>query len=446
MEKENTIIEKLNSWVRNSITLKLLTITILMLLLLIPSAMIQSIIGERQALNEQTTLEVSASWANSQQFNGPVLSIPVVFSYPDTDKETAVTRYWHILPEELNVTGKLMPETLHRGIYKVVVFTSDIRMTGKFSIKELLQANNLVRIELDKAFVSMGVSDLRGIREDVILEWQGNKLPAEPGTRIPTIIPSGITFDVPDLEGAVGSEITFKTNFSIQGSELLSFVPVGKTTNVSLSSDWPSPSFNGNFLPDSRKVNENGFTADWKVLQLNRNFPQEWIGDSYAGALNDAAFGVNLLLPLDDYQKSMRSAKYAAMTIALTFLVFFLVEIMNRKKIHPFQYILVGLALVLFYTLLVSLAEHLHFNLAYILSAIIIEAMVTLYAMTIFRSKKLALVLFLILTMLYGFLFVILQLADYALLMGSIGLTMILGLTMYFTRNIDWYNISKPAS
>ena len=162
--------------------------------------------------------------------------------------------------------------------------------------------------------------------------------------------------------------------------------------------------------------------------------------------MQNSAFGVNLIMPLDDYQKSMRSAKYAAMTIALTFLIFFLVEILNGRKIHPFQYVLVGLGLVLFYVLLVSISEHSNFNLAYLISSVAIVSMITLYSYSIFRVRKLTLLLFATLVGIYGFLFVTLQLADYALLMGSAGLTLILGLTMYFTRNVNWYKLNKDAN
>ncbi|PIQ29731.1 MAG: hypothetical protein COW63_11560 [Bacteroidetes bacterium CG18_big_fil_WC_8_21_14_2_50_41_14] len=178
------------------------------------------------------------------------------------------------------------------------------------------------------------------------------------------------------------------------------------------------------------------------MLQLNRNIPQSWVYGDQRENLNNAAFGVDLILPLDDYQKSMRSAKYSVLTIALTFLIFFLVEILNRRKIHPFQYTLVGLALILFYVLLISISEHTNFNVAYFISTVAIVSMVSLYSMSIFKLRKFTMILTTILAAIYGFLFVTLQLEDYALLMGSIGLTIILGATMYFTRKINWYQLN----
>ena len=240
--------------------------------------------------------------------------------------------------------------------------------------------------------------------------------------------------------------INYSFNLDLQGSHNLSFMPVGSNTNITLESSWSSPSFNGNFIPDARDVSEQGFTANWEVLQLNRNFPQYWTGEGQAYNLAGSVFGIDFILPMDDYQKSMRSAKYAVMTVVLTFLIFFLVEILTKRKIHPFQYTLVGLSLSLFYVLLISLSEHSNFNTAYLISALAVILMISLYSISVFNSKKHSFLLVAVLTGIYGFLFVTLQLTDYALLMGSIGLMLILATTMYFTRNINWYNINKGSN
>ena len=271
------------------------------------------------------------------------------------------------------------------------------------------------------------------------MNWGGSVLSAEPGSRLPAIIASGITVELPGLKGKRQEAVDFQFNLNLQGSRNLSFVPVGSTTDIRVVSSWSSPSFNGNFLPDEREVSDRGFTAHWRILKLNRNFPQSWTDDAYAQEIGAAAFGVDLMLPLDDYQKSMRSAKYAVLTIALTFLIFFLVEVLTGRRIHPFQYILVGLALCLFYVLLISISEHTHFNFAYFISTAAIVSLISLYSTSVFRVGKYTVVLLGMLIGLYGFLFVTLQLADYALLMGSLGLLAILAATMYFTRNIDWY-------
>jgi inner membrane protein len=446
MDKENTPIEKVNTWIRNSVTLKLITVTILMLLLLIPSSMIESVISERENLNNEAIIEVSSKWAEGQEIQGPILTVPLIYEYEEDDGKSQITKYWHILPEELNITGIIEPEKLRRGLYEIVVYKSDISVFGVFKLNKLVDQTELKEIQYDKAFLTIGISDLRGIEDRIHLEWNNDRVEAQPGSKISKMIYSGVTVNLPDVKMLVDEAVDFSFKMKLQGSQNMSFIPVGNTTNVNISSNWPSPSFSGNFLPDNRDVTNKGFKANWKILQLNRNFPQTWIGSRNEEKMLNSAFGVNLIMPLDDYQKSMRSAKYAAMTIALTFLIFFLVEILNGRKIHPFQYVLVGLGLVLFYVLLVSISEHSNFNLAYLVSSIAIVSMITLYSYSIFRVRKLTFLLFVTLVGIYGFLFVTLQLADYALLMGSAGLTIILGLTMYFTRNVNWYKLNSESS
>lgn len=441
METQTSSPSNIQKWISSSVSLKILIIGILALILLLPNSMIKSIIAERENLNREAIGEVSAKWANAQQINGPILTIPYINEYTDGEYSRRETVYWHSLPGELTIKGDVAPEKLRRGIYEVVVFESDLQVSGDFQIRELTASENLVEIQYDQAFLTIGVSDLRGIKESVQVNWQGETLEVEPGSRISQIVPAGFTVELPDLSDFKDSEINFDFSLNLQGSESLSFVPLGSTSKVSLNSNWPSPSFNGNFLPDNRDVRDDGFSASWKILQLNRNFPQSWSGPAYGDRLSSSAFGVDLINPIDDYQKSMRSSKYALMTIALTFLVFFLVEILNKRKIHPFQYTLVGLALCLFYILLVSISEHTSFAVAYTISALSIIAIITLYAGKVFHSGRITLFLSFVLIAIYCFLYITIQLVDYALLMGSIGLTFILAITMYFTRNIDWYKL-----
>jgi inner membrane protein len=442
MTTGNKPLEKVNSMIRNSIMLKLLIITTLMLLLLIPASMIQSIIYEREQMNNNAINEVSAKWANSQQINGPILSIPLVYEYEKDGKAYRRTEILKVLPETLKINGIVDPEKLRRGIYEVVVYKSDLDLAGDFDLKLDIDSTNLKEIQYQNAYLNIGISDLRGIQNKIEFHWGEDNLAVEPGTKISTILRSGINIKLPNLKDQIGDKVNFQFKLDLQGSQNLSFIPLGSSTEVNLQSSWNSPSFNGNFLPDARSVSDSGFSAEWSILQLNRNFPQSWTKSISNETLESAAFGMDLLLPLDDYQKSLRSAKYASMTIALTFLIFFLVEVLNQRKIHPLQYALVGISLILFYTLLVSISEHSNFNLAYGISTLGVVAMISLYSISIFKKAKVVLLLTLILGGIYGFLFVTLQLADYALLMGSIGLSIILGGTMYFTRNIDWYKLN----
>ncbi|MCZ4408371.1 cell envelope integrity protein CreD [Cryomorphaceae bacterium 1068] len=435
----NTNIDRVGNMIKGSITVKLIVVTVLMLLLLIPTSMVKSIIQERERLNQTATNEVSAIWAKQQRVEGPVLTIPLIYAQKIGKDTAETTKYWHILPEELRINGDVSPETLKRGIYEVVVYKSALELSGRFDLGSKPDPNHLKEIQYDKAFLTVGINDLRGVKNDIKVNWNGRKLDTDPGSKVSEMTNSGITVYLPEINKEEQKSYDFDFDLALQGSGNLSFVPLGSRTEVQVSSPWSAPSFQGSFLPTTREVTDDGFEASWTVLELNRNFPQSWIGSGNFGLFNESAFGVDFILPLDDYQKSFRSAKYAVLVISLTFLLFFLVEVTNKQRIHPFQYALVGLALCLFYVLLVSISEHIDFNLAYGISTIGIVGMISLYSISVFKKIKLSAVLFTILTALYGFLFVTLQLSDYALLLGSIGLSVILGLTMYFTRNINWY-------
>ena len=432
--------EKKKSIFQNSILVKLITITVLMLLLLIPASMIQSIIKEREVLNELATTEVSERWAGSQQINGPILTLPLVYEDSSEGQIKTIIKELKVLPENLNIKGKINSEKLKRGIYEVVVYKGNFDVSGNFNLKDLIDTTNLKKVEFNKAFLTLGVTDLRGIKNKIKIKINKQELKVKPGSKVPSLIQSGVIANLEKFEGE--EHLAFNYQLKLNGSKKIEFIPIGGNTEIRINSDWNSPSFNGKFLPDLREVTTDGFIAEWKILQLNKNLPSSWVDGAVADQFNDAAFGVDLILPLDDYQKSMRSAKYAVLTIALTFLIFFLVEIISKRKIHPFQYALVGLAICLFYILLVSISEHSNFNLSYGISTLSVVGLIVLYSINVFKKKSLSLLLLLVLLALFGFLFVTLQLADFALLMGSVGLLIILAITMFTTRNIDWYKLN----
>lgn len=436
MENKNLIPGSIIDWLNRSVMLKLGVIFTLTILLMLPQVLIKELIRDRQSLNMGAIQEVSDKWGSEQTIGGPILTIPVILK-DLTEPNISHTAYYHLLPDQLTIRGKLDPQTLQRGIYHIIVYQSDQELSGQFNLPGQVDLPQLQEVLWDQAFISIGLSDLRGVRDNVSLDWNNTTIEAVPGSRITGLLPSAITFPV-KLDPLAG-QYTFRTQINFNGSISLQFLPVGKNTEVIWTSDWQDPKFTGATLPAERSLDAGGFTGTWKILQINRNYPQSWLNDEYHEALQASASGVELIQSLDEYQKSMRSIKYGLLTIVLTFLVFFLIEVRFRQRIHPFQYTLVGLALVLYYILLVSLSEQIPFNWAYLISTLVVGAMIYLYSRSVFEQPRHALVLLGILMAVYGFVFVVLQLADYALVMGSIGLTVILAITMYQTRNIRWY-------
>lgn len=431
---------------KNNIYFKVGTIVLIGLLLLIPTSMIEGLIFERESTQRDAIDEVSAKWGKEQTVSGPFVSIPYYryvkeFSKKDsTEKVVQIKEYIHILPTELNIDGVLNPERRYRGIYEIVVYNSKVNISGRFADLNFSALDvPLKNIQFEKAHLTTGINDLRGIEEQVNLNWNEKQFSFNPGVVSNDVVESGINAIV-DINAKDSAVYDFSFSLDLKGSQLLYFTPVGKVTDINISSSWQNPSFNGAFLPDSRTVADSGFTANWNVLHLNRNYPQIWTGDRHS--IEGSAFGIDLLLPVDNYQKSYRSIRYAILFIGFTFLVFFFIEVLNKVFIHPIQYILVGIALVVFYTLLLSISEHMKFNLAFILSALATLLLIAGYIKAILKSSKLTYLISGILFVLYSFIFVIIQLQDFALLIGSIGIFIILGLVMYYSRKIDWYNLN----
>jgi inner membrane protein len=433
-----TTFKNFNDWLSSSITVKLCSIGFLILILLIPGAMIQSLISERQSLSLDTEKEISSQWGADQLITGPILMIPYLKAETTDGKKTITKDVAYVLPESLKIDGTVNPEIRYRGIYSKAVYNAKITLKGSFINPDwsALGIDESTVIQ-DEVAVIIGIPDMRGIKNIAMLKWGEKSFIADPGLKSKYIAESGLSIKVDLSMLKDKSPVDFDIPLDLNGSGTLAFIPVGKETNVDITSPWKDPSFTGSFLPETRMINDEGFKAHWKVLHLNRNFPQQWAGNSFE--TKGSAFGVKFIIPVDQYQKTMRSAKYAIMFLALTFAIFFFIEVINHKRIHPIQYLFVGLALSFFYTLLLSISEQLPFNVSFLISAAAIIIMVSLYSRAIFRNSRLVLLMASFLTFLYGFLFILLQLQDYALLLGSIGLFMVLAIIMYLSRNINWF-------
>lgn len=427
----NSSKQKPSFFERYAYGIKAILIGILVLLLLIPAAMIMGLISEREQRQFEAKGEVSGKWGDSQTITGPVLVIPY-YSKP------GVTSNAIFLPDKLTVNGELLPEIRRRGIYEVAVYSSHLQIEGDFSRLDLTGLNIAPEtVMLKDAYLAVGINDMRGISNQAGVVWNGQRFYFNPGIPATNLFPNGMQVKVP-LTLSDSGIVTgnFTVNLDLKGSGQLFFSPVGKTTSINLSSNWKNPSFDGAFLPNSRNVHDKGFSASWQVSNLNRNFPQSWVGAN--DNLHSADFGVKLFLPVDTYQQSTRAVKYAILIIGLTFLVFYFIELLQRYSVHPLQYILIGVALCVFYTLLIALAEQLNFSLAYLIAGALTILLVSVYTASVLRSARLAAGIGGALSLLYGFIYVIIRSEDQALLMGSLGLFIILAIVMYFSRRIKW--------
>ena len=460
-EQKMTSPEKkpISSW-KNNILFKVGSIGFLILLLLIPLSMIDSLLDERLARRDSTITEITSTWGKEQTIVGPVLIIPYRYFYKTWLEETVkhgnkeiqqrkevienriINAYF--LPTHLNISGDLKPDKLHRGIYDAIVYTGNLKIAGQFNKIDFSSFKIADKdILWDDATISFALTDLRGTHETLMLEADKQKLALIPGGLVPDFA-SGVQTNLKGLLNQTKRDLNINLSLVLNGSSGLQIAPIGIQNNIALTSSWQDPSFNGAFLPMQRELSAQGFKAQWQVSYYGRNYPQLWSETFNNGAftleaVNSSLFGVTLVSPIDSYRNVERSIKYGVLFVTLVFTAFFLFEVSGKIKIHPFQYLLVGAALCLFYLALLSLSEFIAFILAYILASCASTTLITLYSMAVLKSGKRGLLITVGLITTYGFLYVTLQATDYALLIGTVGLFMALSLVMYTTRDIDWY-------
>ena len=378
MEQEKTSpIERVVAKMRQSVVLRLLVIGILILILLIPTGMLESLISEREYSHNQAVKEISGKWGDEQTITGPVIAIP--YYYDEKDDKGRVTSqksYMYYLPDDVHITGDLKSEKRHRGIYEAVLYESNMHVSGSFGAGFLNATSELPSTAVLKdARVLVGISDVRGIRNSVKLMWDGAAVGAQPGAK-DEVVSAGINFPIGNFDLQKGGKFDF--DLDLAGSGSIDFTPVGKTSVVDITSKWPSPSFFGAFLPTTDTITKEGFKAEWKVLELNRNFNQSWAGDNKE-VFHGSDFGVKMFVPADEYQKSHRSVHYCILFIALTFIFYFIIELRSGASVNPVQYLLIGLAISIFYLLLLSMSEWLGFNTAFFISAAAVTMLISLF-------------------------------------------------------------------
>ena len=429
---------------RNSQTLRIASIGLLVLLLQIPIAMIGGLVSERQARREQAVGEVSSKWGNAQSIVGPALVIPYSVRWVETNDKgrriTHVDTYNAVfLPDQLTTHGTIASEVRHRGIFPVPVYKLKVAVEGEFARPNFADLGiQPYSVAWHKAHLALGISDVRAIQEETAVSWDGRSVRFLPGTGSFTDEPAGIhaIVGVP-----VGSQrIKFSFPLSLNGSMSAYFVPFGRTTVVELQSNYRSPSFQGAWLPTERDVTASGFKARWSVPSLGRNYAQAWKADAGMHETIEASrFGVDLVNPIDQYHMADRSVKYAALFILLTFAAIWIIEVLAGLRVHPIQYLMLGAALCLFYLLELSLSEHLGFHGAYALASVSVVGMLSAYCVTALQRISRALSVGAGAVMLYAYLYILLTNEDYALVIGSVGLFAIVSAVMFVTRRVDWY-------
>lgn len=435
---------------RNSITARMLVVGFLLVVLLIPLQFVSMLISERSYRQQEVIQEINGKWGNAVLLSGPILKIPYrthkeeriydeQFKTYKTKTQTFI-HHAYLLPDSLSIEADVESLSRNRSIYESVVYTSDMDIRGNFPKVDFTDLDiNMEDIIWEKITVEVRTSNLQGIRNSLEV-----KLGSEILSMTPVYNESYLNIIESEPVATIYSESTGPIPFSFQlkinGSESLKFIPIGKETLVTMDSNWDSPGFDGSPLPDekTKSISKDGFHADWQAFQINRQFQQRFLKS--IPNLQSFSFGTNFVIPVDEYQKSERTAKYGFMVIGLTLLVFLLIQLVSKIYIHPFQYLMIGLALVMFYTLLISISEHSSFLKAYAVAGAAVLALVTVYSRAILKGFKFPLLICGSLTALYSFIYVIIQLENYALLVGSIGLFLILAIIMFASRKIDWGN------
>ena len=459
---------------------KMIVVGVLVIISWIASLFVLAVVSERTGRQSEAEVQIAEQWGRPQLIAGPVIVVPVKGtvnasapnSLPNPNGSSQPVRHvLYILPKELNIDTKLEPEVRSRGIFNAPVYHSRMTLSGSFEQSDLTALGlSPAALLWNEASLVVGLSDTRSVNsgEDAVLA--GKRISFLPGAPEWNVGGMGIHAKLP-TSFTTSIDKNFNFSLDLSGSKSIRFLPLGENTNITAVAPWGSPSFVGAYLPDEESLTKDNFTASWHISALGRSYPNAWIGtalvslytddqnynpslfgspikspavysgsgDEYGQALAASAFGVNLFREVTFYTLVSRTVKYAILFIALTFLAFYLFEVISGTRVHPFQYLLIGAALVLFYLLLLSFSEHIGFALSYLLSSILTLGMVTAYSASVLKARGRAWIIAAILAVLYAYLYAILQLENYALLFGTLFLFVALAAIMRATRKIEWY-------
>jgi inner membrane protein len=453
---------------QRTLLLKILAIIGLTLLICIPLAMIGSTVSERAKFRDEAVASIAADSVREQTLTGPVLVLRYTDQFdetvetPDGDRvkkqivARSVARTHLVFPNDLAVDSTIKTDRRYRGIHQVLVYGGKHAMAGDFllpQLSELPRASAKSTLRIEQASVALGIGDVRGIRNIPTIDWNGSAIEFEQSTGLKSL-PSGLHANVPAMALAAPGRVKFSLTLGLDGIERQHFVPVGKGNKFSVKSDWPHPQFSGDYLPSpsERTINDAGFSANWNISSLS-TMAQKQLRSAEEAATPQGqrphidTFSIGFIEPVNVYSLAERATKYGLLFVALTFAAFFVFEVLKRLPIHPVQYLLVGLALALFFLLLVSLSEHIAFALAYLIASVACIVLIGFYLSSVLRNWYRGMGFGAALTLLYGALYGLLMSENNALVLGSVLLFAVLAAVMVATRKVDWYQVARtPAA
>ncbi|MDC8760317.1 cell envelope integrity protein CreD [Janthinobacterium fluminis] len=458
---------------QKTLLFKTLLVVGLTLLIGIPLLMIESTIKQRMFFRDEAVRSIANDSVREQTVIGPVLVQPYTDEYEeqvttsnDLGKKAetlrrSVRRTMLVFPGELRVNGSIDTERRYRGIHQVLVYSGQHSIAGDFTLPkrdELPRESAHSRITLGQPYIALSIEDVRGIRNIPKINWGGQMIEFEQGTGL-AYFKSGLHAPLAALDLSSGAQVKFSFDLGLDGIERQNFVPIAKNNQFALKSNWPHPQFGGRFLPSpkQRRIDASGFSVNWGISSLATNAQAQvnLMESATAAAAGQAAavppleldrFHVAFIEPVNVYSQADRATKYGLLFVALTFAAFFVFEILKQLPIHPIQYLLVGLALVVFFLLLVGLSEHIAFLAAYLLASAACIVLIGFYLSHVLGDWRRGLGFGLGLSLLYGALYGLLNSESNALVMGSLLLFAVLAALMVATRKVDWYQVGKGAA
>jgi inner membrane protein len=450
----STLQSSLQSRIKSrSMGVKLIVVCCLALLMIIPALFVEVLVADRTSRETDVIRDISDHVGGQQTFLGPVLAIP--YTVPAESRGVAAKQgIYLVFPAQASAVVKTQTEERRRSLFKVPVFQADLALDAAFDLTGVpAVAPRGAEFDWSRAEFLVGVSDARGALADATITVDGRTSTLAPAEIAQTMPISGDTnpplslvlfgariADVakPDAQFNVESALRFS------GAERIAMLAYGKTTHLTEQGDWPNPGFDGGFLPVSRTVSRNGFTSEWSVPFIARGVRAEGPIDCLSG-LASTALGVSFVEVADPYQSVTRSLKYMPLFLGLVFLSYFIFEVTTGRRVHPAQYILVGIAQIIFYLLLLSLAERIGFDFAFLVAGAATVVLLSANAGWIFSSRLQCMRALATFTLLYFLIYLLLRLEDNALLVGAIVSFLAVAAAMYFTRRIDWYSSLPPA-